>query len=678
MKLQLPEVHLDRGLCSQWDVSSRREWLATNGLGSFASGTVAGMHTRRYHGLLVAALQPPLGRTLLVSKFEEILFYGRGEYQLSSNQWRDGVISPRGFELIESFAVQGTTPVWRFACADALLEKRVWMEPGANTTYVQYQLLRGSSPSRLELKALIGYRDYHATTHANGWQMHIDEVPGGVRVAAFDSATPIWLLCNGGAISPAHIWYHDLLLGEERRRGLDDTDDVLHAATITADLVPGKSLTVVATTEADPDVDGKRAAARRLDHERAIIARAMPSAASGSAAEVTGQGQTEHWTGDPGLQQLVLAADQFVVRRATQQHPDGMTIIAGYPWFGDWGRDTMIALPGLTLTTGRPEVANTILRTFGRYVDGGMLPNRFPDAGDNPEYNTVDATLWYFEAIRQYVAATGDIELVRDLFAILEGIIDWHRRGTRYRIGMDSDDGLLSSGEEGVQLTWMDAKVGDWVVTPRIGKAVEINALWYNALEVMARFAETLGTDDTLYLEHAERVRVSMKKFWNDEVGYCYDVIDAPGQLSKEAQLRPNQLIAVALEYRAFPVDRERAIVDACSRELYTPLGMRSLAPGETDYAGRYSGTPVERDGAYHQGTTWGWLIGPFVMAHLHVYGDKRMARSFVEPLIDHLVDHGLGTVSEIFDGDPPFTPRGCIAQAWSVAELLRAWQATA
>ncbi|MCG8420689.1 MAG: amylo-alpha-1,6-glucosidase [Proteobacteria bacterium] len=644
------------------------------------------MHSRRYHGLLVAALQPPLGRTLLVSKFDETLSQGNRQYELSSNRWRNDVIAPRGFELIESFAVHGTTPVWRFLCADALVEKRIWMEPGANTTYVQYSLLRGSGRVRLDVKALVVYRDYHATTRANGWTLDVDAVPGGVRVSAFAGATPVFLLSSRGDSTPAHTWYRDLVLSEEIRRGLDHTEDVLHAATITAGLAVGKPLTIVATTESDPDLDGDRAYARRQVHERAIIDRARRSCGESkplsqtrtpARVDSTGQEGAVDWTSDARVRQLLLAADQFVVKRATEEHPDGMTIIAGFHWFGDWGRDTMIALPGLTLTTGRPEVANTILRTFARHVDRGMLPNRFPDAGEDPEYNTADATLWYFEAIRQYVAATGDRDLLRDLWPTLVEIIDWHNEGTRYGIRRDPQDGLLFAGQQGVQLTWMDAKVGDWVVTPRIGKPVEINALWYNALESMAEFATIMGMDGSGYQEQALEARASMSKFWNDDMGYCRDVIDGPGDEREETSLRPNQIIAVALHHRAFSAEQERAIVDVCSRVLYTPLGLRSLDPGDSSYIPHYGGGPVERDGAYHQGTAWGWLIGPFVLAHLRVYADPQSARSFLEPMMDHLAAHGLGTVSEISDAEPPFTPRGCIAQAWSVAELLRAWRAT-
>jgi predicted glycogen debranching enzyme len=351
-----------------------------------------------------------------------------------------------------------------------------------------------------------------------------------------------------------------------------------------------------------------------------------------------------------------------------------MTVIAGYHWFGDWGRDTMISLPGLALATGRPELAARVLRTFARFVDQGMLPNRFPDEAEAPEYNTVDATLWWFEAIRATHAATGDDGLLKDLFPVLENVVEWHRRGTRYGIAEDPVDGLLRAGEPGVQLTWMDAKVGDWVVTPRIGKPVEINALWYNALRAMAGFARRLKRPAAAWDTAADRVRDGFGRFWSEGVGHCYDVLEGPH--GDDLSLRPNQIFAVSLAESPLSVERQRRVVDACARHLLTSHGLRSLSPADPAYRGYYGGPQVERDGAYHQGTVWGWLLGPFALAHARAYGDRAAARAFLEPLGQHLADYGVGSIAEIFDGEPPFAPRGCVAQAWSVAETLRAWQA--
>jgi predicted glycogen debranching enzyme len=654
-------IEFGREICGRLDVAAGREWLVTNGIGGYASGTVAGLLTRRYHGLLIAALKPPLGRTLLLARLDETATYDGRSYPLHTNRWASGAVDPAGFRHLERFHLEGTTPVWTFACADTLIEKRVWMQADVNTTYIRYDLRRGTAPLTLEIKALVNYRDHHGSTHAGDWQMRIDSVPHGLRVAAFDGATPFYLLSDQAEATPHHDWYRDFFLSAEDYRGLDAREDHLHAGTFRTTLKPGESLTLVASTETSPNLDGTSAYAGRQAYEQALI-------------QQSGHQEAPAW-----LQHLVLAADQFIVRRPLpdEPHPStglrtgGRTVIAGYPWFGDWGRDTMISLPGLTLTTGRPDVTRRILRTFARFVDQGMLPNRFPEVGTTPEYNTADATLWYFKAIRACHEATQDDPLLRELFPVLQEIIDWHQRGTRYNIHVAPEDGLIYAGEAGVQLTWMDAKVGDWVVTPRIGKPVEINALWYNSLRIMADFARRLGKPAGAYDAAADRAKAGFARFWNEAAGYCYDVLDGPA--GHDASLRPNQLLAVSLPHSPLDERQQRAVVDVCARRLLTSHGLRSLAQEEPAYVGDYGGDQYQRDGAYHQGTVWGWLIGPFVSAHLRVYRDPELARSFLMPLIRHLAAHGVGSISEIFDGDPPFTPRGCIAQAWSVAEVLRA-----
>jgi predicted glycogen debranching enzyme len=649
-----------RETCGDLAAAERREWLCTNGVGGFASGTIAGTLTRRYHGLLVAALHPPLGRTLVVAKLEEEVAYGAGHWGLGANRWGDGAVTPRGYRDLERFHLDGTTPVWTYACGDALLEKRVWMEPGANTTYVRYRVLRAAEPLRLTLRALVNHRDSHATTRADGWRMEVAAVEHGLRVRAFDGAAPLWLLAPAADAEPAHVWYRRFQLLREGERGLDTEDDHLHTGTFGATLSPGQVLTVVLSTEPAPAIDGDAAWRRRQAHEADLIARwtgAWPGADAAPA-----------W-----IRHLVLAADQFVARRPLADEPEGMTIIAGYHWFGDWGRDTMIALPGLALSTGRPELAVRVLRTFARFLDRGMLPNRFPDSGEPPEYNTVDAALWWVEAVRATHAGTGDDGLLKDLLPSLESVVDWHRRGTRYGIGEDPIDGLLRAGEPGVQLTWMDARVGDWVVTPRIGKPVEINALWYNALRALGGFARRLRRSADVWDTAADRVRDGFARFWFAAGGYCYDVVEGPG--GDDPTLRPNQLLAVSLPASPLAPDLQRRVVDVCARHLLTSFGLRSLAPGDPAYCGNCDGGQRRRDGAYHQGTVWGWLLGPFALAHARAHGDRAAARAFLAPLAHHLEDHGVGSIAEIFDGDAPFTPRGCIAQAWSVAETLRAWQ---
>jgi predicted glycogen debranching enzyme len=657
-------VALDWGreVCGVLPVAEGREWLCTNGLGGFASGTVAGLLTRRYHGLLVAALAPPLGRTLLVAKADDVVAYGSARYPLYTNRWADGTVDGHGYRAIERFRLEGTTPVWTVACADALLEKRIFMEPGANTTYVHYRVVRASASLALEVRLLANYRDYHGSTRGSGWRMRVEPVADGLRVVAYDGARPVLLLAPGATLEPAHAWCEGVRLAREEERGLDAREDHLHVGTARITLGAGAEFALVVSAEPDPDRDGGAAWARRQRHEADLLARwrAAEPAAAGAPA----------WIG-----QLVLAADQFVVQRPTAAEPGGRSLIAGYHWFGDWGRDTMIALPGLTLATGRPEIARAILTTFARYVDRGMLPNRFPDAGETPEYNTVDATLWYVEALRAYHAATDDDALLKDLYPVLEEIVRWHRAGTRYGIAEDPADGLLRAGEPGVQLTWMDARVGDWVVTPRIGKPVEVNALWYNALRALAEFARRLGRPAEPWERLASRVAASFARFWNPGAGCCHDVLDGPG--GTESAVRPNQIFAVALPASPLPPARQRQVVEVCGRQLLGSFGLRSLAPADPAYRGRYAGGPGERDGAYHQGPVWGWLLGPFVLAHLRVHGDPEAAQAFLQPMAHHLADYGVGSLAELFDGDPPFTPGGCIAQAWSVAETLRAWQVT-
>jgi predicted glycogen debranching enzyme len=656
------EIQFGREICGDLAAAESREWLVTNGIGGYASGTVAGSQTRRYHGLLIAALQPPVGRTQLVSAIDEIAHYSETDYSLATHRWSSGAVDPRGFLHLESFHLEGTIPVWTYALADALLEKRIFMRQGENTTYIQYTLVRGSSAMEMELKALVNYRDFHSLTHARDWRMRIEQVEHGVKVLAFESATPFYLKSLAATCEPRHEWYLGCYLAEEAARGLDDREDRLFAALFRARLEVGATVMFVATTEANASLDGETARAEHENH----AARLFQLWQEKSEALVS---EAPSW-----LWQLILAADQFVVKRGLSEEPDGRSIIAGYHWFGDWGRDTMIALPGLTLSTRRPDVARKILLPFSRYVHEGMLPNNFPDAGGEPEYNTVDAALWYFEAIRQYFAATQDDVTLQKLFPVLATIIDAHVKGTRYNIHVDSADGLLYAGGPGVQLTWMDAKIGDWVVTPRIGKPVEVNALWINALETMAVFAKLLAKRGDAYETLAAQARKSFQKFWNAARGCCYDVIDSPG-IGNDASLRPNQILAVSLPVSPLSLEQQKSVVEVCARNLLTSHGLRSLAPGEPGYTGHYGGSPRDRDAAYHQGTVWGWLLGPFALAHYRVYRDRTAALRFLEPLGRQIYSSGLGTLSEIFDGDPPFTPRGCIAQAWTVAEVLRAWK---
>lgn len=663
-------LHLDRSLCSNLATASQREWLITNGTGGYGCGTVAGVLTRRYHGLLVAALAPPMGRTLLVTQLQERVTYHDQIYELASNHWLDGSVAPQGYRYLERFHRQGTIPTWTYALGDGLLIKQIWMEPGANTTYLRYHLQRGQGSMHLTARALVNYRPHHHTTQAGDWRMEIQPLGGaatpGVGLLAFEGATPVYLAADAGQCTAAHDWYRGYHLTVEQQRGLDYRDDHLHCATFEVELAVGAAVTIRASTTTPPPLPWSGALARRQAADRQCLQDWR--SAVGSLGD-----QAPDW-----LPSLVLAADQFVVSRPLPEEPRGCTIMAGYPWFGDWGRDTMIALAGLTLTTGRPHLAATILRTFARYLDQGMLPNLFPEAGQAPAYNTVDAVLWYFEAVRAYYAASGDLGLVRELFPALVEVVGWHQRGTRYHIHLDGD-GLIYAGEMGLQLTWMDAKVGDWVITPRIGKPIEISALWYNALVTLAWLGEELGYSGVPYRRLAAQTRQGMQRFWCDPLGHCYDLLDGPE--GDDPRLRPNQILAVALPPLTqglgpplFEPGQQKQMVDRVSATLLTSYGLRSLSPHHPDYAGDYGGDPRQRDSQYHQGTVWGWLIGPFVQAHLQVYQDPTLAAEFLEPLADHLVSGCVGSLGEIFAGDPPHRPCGAFAQAWTVAEVLRAW----
>ncbi|MEM9266604.1 MAG: amylo-alpha-1,6-glucosidase [Cyanobacteria bacterium P01_F01_bin.13] len=654
-------VRFGREICGELSIGEQREWLVTNGIGGYGCGSISGVLSRHYHGLLVAALKPPLERTLLLTKLDEQVDYGEQSWPLFCDRWADGSINPRGYQFIEQFCLEGTIPVWTFVCGDALIEKRIWMEQGENTTYVRYTLKRASQPLSLSLKALVNYRNHHSSTQGDDWQMQVNRHPHGVEIQAFDRAVPFYLLANNAQVSPAHSWYRGYTLATEQYRGISPHDDHLHSTTFSVDLEIGQSFTLVASTLPEVGLDGEAALRRQRLHEQTLVGYWY--------ADLQNK-NTPLW-----LEQLVLAADQFIVERTVAGNP-GKTVIAGYPWFGDWGRDTMIALPGLAIATNRPDIAKPILTTFAQYLDQGMLPNLFPEAGEMPEYNTVDAILWYFEAIRVYYAATQDKAFLAELFPVLAEVIEWHQKGTRYQIHLDTD-GLIYAGEPGVQLTWMDAKIGDWVVTPRIGKPVEINALWYNALICMVQFAQHLNQSGDSYQQLSQKALHGFQRFWNAERGYCYDVIDGPD--GDDDALRPNQVFAVSLPVLSgadlLSVEQQTAVVTTVAQELLTSYGLRSLATFHPDYQAQYGGSPLQRDGAYHQGPVWGWLMGHFVQAHLKVYQNLDLARSFLTPMADHLNSGCVGTLSEIFDGDPPHSPRGAFAQAWTVAEVLRVYR---
>jgi predicted glycogen debranching enzyme len=634
----------------------------TSGNGAFACGTADGSLTRTYHGLLLAALDGPVERTMLFVKVDETVTFAGVTYELSTNRWSSGAITPQTTPPIERFYLDGTTPVWEYALGDALLEKRITMEPDANATAIRYTLLRGGSPASVAVKAIVDYRDFHGHTHARpGNTFRIDDIGGAIRVRPpLDAPAELWLRADRGSRAVANEWYFGYELDAERERGLGDTEDHVHAATFAFELDERESVTLRAATDSFPTAGAIDVGFSQREVRDAATIGAWEAAQPALAGDAPA-----------AIRQLVFAAEQFVVERALPNMPDGHSILAGFPWFGDWGRDAMISLPGLLLATGRGAIAASVLRTFGRLIDGGMLPNTIPNHGA-PSYNTVDAALWFVDAVRAYVETTRDEAALEEFFPMLRSIVDAYVTGTRYGIHVDPTDGLVAAGEPGVQLTWMDAKVGDRVVTPRMGKPVEINALWYNALRTLAALAPHVGADPERYRDRAALALRSFSRFHGGADGGLFDVIDGPD--GDDASIRPNQIFAVSLTYSPLDDAMQRTVVDACARHLLTPYGLRSLAPSDPAYVGHYEGDVAARDGAYHQGTVWPWLLGPYATAYARAFGDRASARALLDPLLARLDAYAIGTLGELYDGDAPYTPRGAFAQAWTVGEVLRVW----
>jgi len=646
-------IRFDQEVCGDLEKARNLEWLETNGLGGFSSSTIVGLNTRRYHGLLTAATKPPVGRFVLLSKMEETLFVDGRHHDLSSNQYA-GAVYPQGHRYLTEFRLD-PFPTFVYCVEGFEIKKRVFMVHGENTVAIEYDIRvpKDAPACSLEVRPLIAFRDYHGTTHHNDSISRAVSVNGNIAdVTPYEGLPTLYFGHNADAMEESGDWYFNFEYSAELERGLDANEDLFNPFVMRFEIQGHRKAVVIASTQPRPASDAAALKRSEVNRRKRVIEQA-PSK-------------------DPLIQQLTAAADQFIVERGALN-----TVIAGYHWFADWGRDTMIALPGLTLTTGRPEIARNILEAFAASADRGMLPNRFPDAGETPEYNTVDATLWFFEAVRSYLQYTGDHEFVRArLYTKLKDIIDWHLCGTRYGIRVDSD-GLLTCGEPGSQLTWMDAKIGDWVVTPRTGKPVEIQALWYNALQTLRDLAHEFNDPGPgkFLSELAKETSNSFQTlFWNAEAGCLYDVVNGE---THDASIRPNQIFAVSLRHTMLPSQKERQIVDVVQRELLTPLGLRSLSPRDAHYRPRYEGGVTERDSAYHQGTVWPWLMGPFISAYVKVHGRSAGARTQAENWLkafdEHLRAGCLGQVSEIADAESPHTPRGCVALAWSVAELLRA-----
>lgn len=639
--------------CRDLEQAGRREWLETNGIGGFASSTIVGMNTRRYHGLLVPALHPPHGRIVALSCLQERATSQGEVWEFSCNRYV-GAVHPEGYRYLQHFRLD-PFPVFTYRLGDIEIEKQVFMIDGQNTTAVVYRPVSGEVT--LELQPLVAFRDYHHLTRQNpslnGGSRASD---GTVTLEPYPGLPPMTLRHNG-QFEEEGSWYYQFEYAEEAERGLDSVEDLYSPGKLTFHLQPGDRAVVLASTESDAEA---ALSPDRIDELRETeVARRRGMQASSD--------------GDPFRQMLAASGDAFVVKGGNGRS----SIIAGYPWFTDWGRDTMIALPGLTLVTGRFEEARSILNVFAGACRDGLIPNRFTDSGEGADYNSVDASLWFLHAVGRYLDYTGDEASVsRDLWPVMAQILECYRDGTHYGIRTDAD-GLLLAGEDGTQLTWMDAKVDDWVVTPRRGKPVEVNALWHHGLRVGAALAERFGDPDraSRFGADAERVKEAFERtFWNETQGCLYDVVDGE---TRDASVRPNQVLALSLPESLISARRARRILQVVESRLLTPLGLRSLAPEEDSYRGIYTGDAYSRDGAYHQGTVWGWLIGPFVTAFVRVHGGSAEARQeaarYLEPFQQHLYDAGLGHISEVFDGDPGHTPKGCYAQAWSTAEVHRA-----
>ena len=644
-----------------WGDASRREWLVTNGLGGYGMGSLAGANTRRYHGLLVPAFSPPLGRAVLLSKLEEEVRVEDQLYQLSANKY-PSVVQPQGFRHLTRFDTR-PVPIFTYIFHEetVVLEKRIWMAHGKNTVYVQYTLVKAPEPVRLALLPLLAYKDYHTEQHRwDGFTADLVAEPTGrLQFTAYATAHPLFLETQPPLAFDDHSgWFYNFEHPREQERGLEFTEDLYSPGRFAGVLSPGQTVTLVATVETELPAAPEAALKAETERQATLLRRAEVAA-----------DDTAHTA-------LVLAADQFVVEKSDAVAR--ATILAGYPWFTDWGRDTMIALPGLCLSTGRQDIAREILTSFAAAVKDGLLPNRFTDGGDGAEYNTVDASLWFFQAVYAYAEASGDWAFaVETMLPVLETVLQAHIQGTHYGIGVDPADGLLRAGELGVQLTWMDAKVGDWVVTPRTGKPVEINALWHNALCITEALAARAGRDALAgdCRTRAAQVKESFgKAFWNEDAHGLYDVIAPDG--TPDGSLRPNQIFAVSLPFPVIEGTQALEVVTLVESALLTPWGLRTLAPGSPDFHARYGpGDPAARDGAYHQGTVWPWLLGAFAEAHLKVHGDKAKTRALLNTLLtEGFARYGVGSLGEVFDAEAPYAPNGCPAQAWSIGEILRAY----
>ncbi len=624
------------------------EWLETNGLGGWSGSSIIGMHTRRYHGLLVAATHPPDERKVLISKLDETVIIGQQRTELSTNDYGD-VVSPKGYQHLKLFT-RNIFPEWLYMADGIKLRKTIGMIRGENSTFITYEVLEAEEVFTLELLPLLAFRGYHELSRKNdSLNQNYQYAEGVFSITPYTGMPTLYLKIPGAQYQSAPDWYYHLRYAVEEYRGQEANEDLFCPGRFTVSLKAGDKLGIILSTENPVSKDAFFCMTREKQRKQSLL----PSPFTGTM-----------------LQYLLLSADQFIVQKGETLK----TVIAGYHWFTDWGRDTMIALPGLCLATGRYEDAKCILTTFAGSISEGMLPNRFCDGGNQPEYNTVDATLWFFVALYQYQQKTGDHLFVETMLPVLENIIQWHINGTRYRIKV-SGDGLLYAGEPGVQLTWMDAKAGDWVVTPRTGKPVEIQALWYNALCIYQLLSAN-SSGSAISVQTNQLINLIKqnfeKKFWDKESNGLFDCLNEKDEPVSE--IRPNQLFAISLPYPLLePVEAIQVLI-IIKKHLLTPAGLRSLSREDPKYQGNYGGNQRQRDGAYHQGTVWGWLLGPYIDAVMRYQPENGFSESanIISAYASHLEEACMGSIAEIFDGDPPHHPRGCVSQAWSVAELIR------
>ncbi|OLE51841.1 MAG: glycogen debranching protein [Acidobacteria bacterium 13_1_20CM_3_53_8] len=656
-----------------------REWLVTNGLGSYASGTISGAVTRRYHGFLIAALPTPLGRIVMLNHLSEHVRLSDGtRVWLGAEEKASGKLDLPVASYLKEFRLEDGLPVWRFEIGDVTIEKRVLLPHLQNTVHVNYRLLCCADRVRLKLRPAVHFRHHEDPVNREMTEPYVlHAIENRLELSSSQNFPPLRMMFYGerSVFTIEGKKLQNIYYRIEAGRGYENVGDLWSPGYFGVDLAEGQQATLVASTEDWNSIralSSDEAYEAEIERSRRLLLAAAPEARASVAAE------------------LVLAADQFVitpsgrVEDAARAHAAGeevRSVIAGYHWFTDWGRDTMISLEGLTLTTGRRTEAEWILHTFAHYVRDGLIPNMFPEGENEGLYHTADATLWFFHAMDRYLEITNDRTALEIILPKLLDIAEHHLKGTRFGIGVDPRDGLLRQGAEGYQLTWMDAKCDGWVVTPRRGKAVEINALWYNALSLLGEWVSELKGEEAArpFKEQARQAYRSFnERFWYAEGGYLYDVVDGE-DFREDAACRPNQLLAISLRHAVLDKSRWESVINVVREKLLTPVGLRSLSPDHPDFKPKYFGDLRARDAAYHQGTVWAWLIGPFIDAWLKVHPEDRAgARKFLEGFVPHLDEACIGSISEVFDAEPPYTARGCIAQAWSVAEVLRCWVKTA